>query len=298
MTQHHETGELQTDPIPGRVIDGKRLVRSLGRHRLAERFLAHDLRRQIDRLVYLFDDDDRDEGDDGELLWSVLRTQVGARRPHTVQIEEIGRERAGLCWAVSAYPGNHESLVTLGSLRQNRGGRLTVHEVARGVRQLLLAVCAAHRDGIIHGPIDADEVLISPRGTLLIEMYALRRALAAARGGRPALTPDEARRDEVRSVASLAWTLLTGFGVEEHEIFASQARRTLDRRWLQWIEKGLDPVAGFADADEALALLPDGAALSVEFPSVRPADLLGRITRAVSGRRETAGRWSQRTQED
>jgi hypothetical protein len=295
MTQHHIPDVPQTDPILGRVIDGKRLVRPLGRHRNAERFLAHDLRRQVDRLVYLFDTDD---GDEGEVLWSVLRAQVGARRPHTVQIEEIGRERAGLCWAVSAYPGNHESLVTLESLRQSRGGRLTVHEVARGVRQLLSAVCAAHRDGIVHGPIGTDEVLVSPRGTLLIELYALDRALAGLRGGHKLLAPDEARRDEIRSVASLAWTLLTGFGVEEHEIFAAQARRTLDRRWLQWIEKGLDPVAGFADADEALALLPDGAAPSVEFPAVRPADLLGRISRAVSGRRETAGRWSQRTQED
>lgn len=295
MTQHHIPDELQTDPILGRVIDGKRLVRRLGRHRIADRFLAHDLRRQIDRLVYLVD---RDDDDDGEVIWSVLRTQVGARRPHTVQIEEIGRERTGLCWAVSAYPGNHESLVTLESLRQSRGGRLTVHEVARGVRQLLSAVCVAHRDGVVHGPIEADEVLVSPRGTLLIELYAVGRVLALARADRAVLDPDEARGDEVRSVASLAWTLLTGFGGEEHEIFVSQARRTLDRRWLQWIEKGLDPVAGFADADEALALLPEGAVPSVEFPSVRPADLLGRISRAVSGRRETVGRWSQRTQED
>lgn len=281
MTREMLTADGAGDlSMVGRMFDGRRLVRALGSRGPARRYLGHDERRRIDCLVYVFDA----LGVGGpERLWASLRSVVGQRRPHVLPIEEIGRERGGLIWAITPYPGNHESIVTLDGLRRSKGGRFSVHETCRAVEQLLDAVSAAHHAGLVHGEISGEEVIVNPRGTLLVELYGLRRALE------PAGSVDEARREEVRSIVSLAWTLLTGYAAEEVEVFAPQARRLIDTRWMRWIERGLDPINGFETATEAIAALPDGSSPAVEFPAGRARSLLGRLSWAVASRKENPG---------
>jgi hypothetical protein len=270
-----DSREIDLSDMP--LIGGKRLVRPLGRHRFAERFLAFDIRRGVDCLLYLFNA----PTDPGEAqLWQHLRAVVGVRRPHTLHLEEIGRDGPGRCWAAAAYPGNHETLVTLASLRQTKAGVLSLPETARAVRQLLEAVAAAHAQGVYHGPITEAQVLVNPRGTLLIELYGLERAIE-----RPTQI-DETRREELRSIAAIAWTLLTGLPAEEREVFAAPARGTTDRRWMDWIDRGLDPASGFADAEEAIAALPDNAPPAPEILPGRARSILGRFVWA-SSRKET-----------
>lgn len=261
-------------------IDGRRLLSEQPVHPLARKWLAHDTRRATDCLVYVFDpgpDETR-----AAAVWAYLEAVVGTRRRHVLPIDSAGRERGGLIWASTPYPGHHSTLLTLDGLRRGKGGVLTVYEVARAMEQLLDAVLAAHEAGAAHGPISADEVLVSPRGTLLVEMYGLARAVGPLRS--PA---DDARRDEVRSVVETAWRLLTGAEPAEREVFAGQARRTLDRGWVAWLERGLDPAVGFSCAGEALSALPGRGTAEVTVPPGRAFGWLGRLSSAVSPRRAT-----------
>ncbi|MBZ0173450.1 MAG: hypothetical protein K8E66_13785, partial [Phycisphaerales bacterium] len=220
--------------------------------------------------------------------WEALRLMVGQRRVHTLPIEEIGRERGGWCWACSPYPGNHETMVTLDGLRGNKGGRFSPHETARAVEQVLEAVSAAHADRIVHGAIRESEIVVNPRGSLFIELYGLRERIRVS--GRA----EETGQDEVRSVAALAWTLLTGIDTSEMEVFSGRVGRAVDRRWMQWIERGLDPIMGYNDVCEAIEALPDNSPLSAEFPAGGARGLLGRLSSAVVPRKEIGGGWSRK----
>ena len=131
MTRPHNFNNIaDAGSRVGRIIGGKRLVRHLNRHALADRYLGHDLRRGVDCLVYLFDGT---EATAGEQTWEALRSIVGPRRAHALRVDEIGREAGGVCWVASPYPGNHEALITLETLRRNKGGVLSQMESTRAI---------------------------------------------------------------------------------------------------------------------------------------------------------------------
>ena len=272
--------------LVGQTLGGARIVRELDSHSLARRFLGHDQRRGVDRLVYVFD---RCTADEREKIWESLRLTVGAQRPHVLSIEQAGRERGGLCWASSPYPGNQESIVTLADLRTRRGGRLSVVETERAIEQLLEAASASHRAGVEHGPHREDEILVNPSGSLLVELYGLRRRAGMIKSA------EEPAQDEIRSVTALAWTLLTGIDAAERDVFASRVSRWVNPRWMHWIDRGLDPIHGFGSAREASDALPGRSGeAAVEIPGAKT--LLGRLSSAIGGGKETAGLWSRKKQ--
>src|SRR5690606_25611627 len=112
----------------------------------------------------------------------------------------------GEIWIVTPYTGSQSGLLTLEHLPSPTGGRLSPPATVRGIRHLLEACAAAHAAGVVHGPMSPDEVLVDRHGSLLIEFYGLRRAMQA----RSAAPDPELIRDEVRSVAAMAYRLLTG----------------------------------------------------------------------------------------
>lgn len=289
----HEQSTYGTDSarrIP-EMIDSQRLLRPCGAHPLARRWLAWDARRETDSLVYIFDGvpDSAKRS-----LWEALGSMVGVRRPHVVSLDSVGRERGGLIWASASYPGNHEGVLTLGALRVSRGGMFTVFESGRAIEQLLEATACAHGEGVVHGVLGEDGVIVSPRGMLLVEMYGLARALSEG-----VMSRDEACREEVRSIAEIAWRLLTGTEPADRDVFMPRARRTLDHEWLAWLEQGLEPALGFASAAEALASLPGRSGSGVRVPAGRAKAWLDRISSVVGARRgEPAGHESGEIESD
>ncbi len=270
--------------LVGQNLGGAKLVRELDRHTLARRYLGHDQRRGVDRLVYVFD---RGTGDSRESIWEALRLTVGAQRPHVLSIEQAGRERGGMIWASSPYPGNQESIVTLADLRKRRGGRLSAVETERAIEQLLEAASASHKAGIEHGPHAEDEILVNPSGSLQIELYGLGRRAGLVR------TDEEPIQEEIRSIAALAWTLLTGIDAAEREVFASRVGRWMSPRWKHWIDRGLDPILSFGSAREAFDALPGRAGpAGVEVTATR--SLLGRLSSAIGGGKDNAAVWSRK----
>lgn len=283
MTEHlthgqFETGASPSNPLPvnvPRAIGGRALVKPLADSLFGSRFLALDPRRQVDCMIWLFDGvaPDRMPG-----VWAFLQRSVDQRRAHVLPIDAAGREKGGLCWACTPYVGNHEGIVSLESLRASRGGTMTVFETARAVEQLLDASVRCHDTGIIHGAIDPNNVLVTPRGTLEISMYGLREALKADE------VPAEVGAAEIASIGGIAWQLLTGLprdgspGIDEHS--------GVSPAWRRWIETACDPVTGFESPADAVRALPSNTTEPAETRLGAARSLLGRLSSAVGGTKQ------------
>jgi hypothetical protein len=171
---------------------------------------------------------------------------------HLLSVEAVHDGVGGSVWVVTPFTGNHDGIVTLASLVHDKGGRLTPVEAERALTQLLEGVIAAHGAGCYHGPLAPEEVLVDRRGSLAVELYGLRRRLGTL-WKRPAT---EVAKDEVRSLVEIGYSLITGLSADDPRIPAARLFPRLDRRWDDWFNEGLDPLGGFATAEEALASLP------------------------------------------
>lgn len=171
---------------------------------------------------------------------------------HVTPIENVVADACGYHWVVTPYLGTCDGLLTLDRLRRLKdSGQFCEHETERAVEHLLGASEVAHGRGLAHGRIAADEVLVNRHGSLVVELYGLARRLAAPR--------DTAcpTREELRSIAELAYTMLTGtLEAPEPYIPAGRIVKKLSPVWDAWLAYALDPARGFDTAAAALAALP------------------------------------------
>lgn len=230
-----------------------RLVRPLGQHAIGARWVAIDERTGENRTVYRFDR--------GEDLPDRRRTLNALERlgtlcdPHLLCADQFSIREDGCVWAVAAYRGHQDGLMTIQELAEAKGGILGITESHRAIDQLLNGIAAAHDEKIAHGPISADEIFVDRHGSVCVELYGLARCIRGETDADELTT-----RDEIRSVVSLAYSLLTGLKAEDPRIAASRIVRKLDRWWDAWFDRGLDPTGGFATADEAISAMNDSMA--------------------------------------
>jgi serine/threonine protein kinase len=253
-----------------------RLLRQLQQGNLAERWLALDERDESAHVAYRF----RLGNDKSEQRRFVAAVEDLSRlaHPHVLPIEQLALGIGGGAWVVTPFTGSHDGLVTLASLVKDKGGRMEPAEAERTLTQLLEAVEYTHSQGHHHGPIDAGEVMVDRRGSLTVELYGLRRRLDGP-ASRPAA---EVARDEVRSLVEIGYFLLTGLSAEDPRIQAGRLVARLDRRWDDWINDGLDPMAGFTTAAEAVAALPGSRREFESRERVSPVQtVIGKFRRAL-----------------
>lgn len=181
------------------------------------------------------------------------------RHTHVLHVEHysVTSEHVGIL--VTPFAGNQDGVVTLADLARGRGEPMPSGEVDRVVGHLLDAAATAHERGIAHGRVVADEILVDPRGSLRIELYGLRRHLE---DGAPSRYES---RDEVRSIARIGYTLLTGVDATDTVIPPSRLVKRLSPDWDLWFEEALG-AAGFDSAREALGSLPSATPLVPEVP--------------------------------
>jgi len=226
------------------------LVRQLEPGRQAERWLAFNEADQSAHVAYRF----RMGNDKAEQRRFLSATEglAALSHPHLLPVEQFAFGIGGGAWIVCPYSGSHDGLVTLASLVRDKGGMVDPTEAERALMQLLEAAEYAHSAGHQHGPMSAGEIMVDRRGSLSIELYGLGRGLQGA----AARSSTEVIRDEVRSIVEIGYWLLTGLPAEEPRIEAGRLIPKLDRRWDDWFEAGLDPLAGFLSSEEALCALP------------------------------------------
>lgn len=225
------------------------LVRELSHGPAGERWLALHERDHSSHVVHRASAR-HDRGSQKRFFDSMERLST-LSHPHLLPIESYAVCPAGRATLVTPYTGNQSGLVTLGSLVELKGGRLSPTEADRALTHVLEGIDYAHRSGIGHGPVSAERVLVDRHGRAAIELYGLERSLRGGLGADAELV-----RDEVRSVAEIGYRLITGLGAEEPRIAAGRLVKKLSPAWDEWFERGLDGVAGFGSAAEAIEALP------------------------------------------
>lgn len=231
-----------------------------------DRFLALHESNQTSHIAYRFPPV-AGKAEEARLVAAVESAAL-IDHPHALRIQQFTFDITGQAWIITPFAGDADGLRTLTRHLRQKGGQCRPDEAERAVQQLLSVIAVAHGGGALqpptdseaasparavpcHGPITMDEILVDRRGSLLIELYGLARALDQP--GRPTL---ESLRDEIRSIVEIGYQLITGLRAEEPLIPAGRLVRKLDARWDRWLDRGLDPSGGFDSAEAALAALP------------------------------------------
>jgi len=216
------------------------------------RFVVLCSKTDSNRLLYRFPPQTQHQ--QRRVLFDALVTMSTLDHPHLLRVESASYDDRGRLCVITPYPGNHEGLVTLKDLLDKRGGKLAVIEAARAVEHLLSASAYAHKQGVAHGSIGTEHLLVDRFGSIQFELYGY-----PVLGQRDLPHTSTLVADEVRSIVELAYTLVTGLPVSADRLSATRVLKKLDKNWDTWFEIGLDPIDGFADAEHALNALPTHA---------------------------------------
>ena len=226
-------------PGIGEAVGPWLLTRPLGQSAIGPRFMAVNSDGDQPSLAYRLD---------RRLVTDRAMAMVMAANPadqpthrHLLMPREALRDGAGDLWVFAPFIGSARGILSLTQLAAARdGGKIGRCEAVFAGLQLLGASAHAHARGVVHGPIDADQVLVDPRGGLLVELYGLERSLRDL----PVAT-DVDRAAETRSIVALIVRLATGQVAP-----AGTTMLDLPPTLRAWINTGSSE-AGFASAAQA-----------------------------------------------
>lgn len=270
MTTTHRAGpEGPPDLGVGSPARAYRLVLALDRLGPCQRWLALDEQAQTNHLMYDLRSWVAAYG--MERVREALTERAAVRSPHVLAIEDVWSDGdAASLWACSPYLGHQRGLVRLGDLVQTKGGVLSQPEATRAVEQVLGGLSALHAVGAVCGRIDPASILVDRSGTIVLELHAMEATLARADRGYGADDVGDMVRDEVLAAAGLFFRLLTGSAADETRPPASGFLTRQRAQWDRWIDRALDPMGGFATADEAIAALPTFSGVLPPTPATPP----------------------------
>lgn len=196
--------------------------------------------------------------------------------PHVLPVEQFAFAGGEAAWIISPYTGDHDGLLLLSDLLEDKGGQFEALEVRRALAQLIEGLDSIHACCGPDRGLTLASVQVDRGGKLLIELPGLRSLEE-----RPA---DEQIRAEVRSLVSVSYELLTGVAPGEQPIVPSRLVEGLDARWDRFMLDGLDPAIGYetvSDLAAALERVFDGSPV-VEIRTKRTSSRLGLIRRSPS----------------
>lgn len=220
--------ELASRPRIGPYI----LTRDLGPSALGERQLALHEGDYSSHVLHRLRPPVESDDCPAHACLAACQAASTVRHAHALPIELIGEEDQ-TAWLITPYTGDVDGLVTLAALLRAKGGYLSSVESRQAVVQLLDLAMFCHASGTVHGPLSMDEILVDRRGSLLVELYGLRRALG------PAGDPEHDAREEVRSIVRIGYQILTGLMPVSPIIPAGRVVSGLDPVWDDWFETGL-----------------------------------------------------------
>jgi serine/threonine protein kinase len=224
------------------------LTRELPPRGDCERWLALHEVEQTSHLLYRFPIR-RDKLERRRFLEAVLACQQAAN-PHIMRIDQFSFATDGRPWIVATYPGDGGGIINLAQLARIKGGQFEPAEARRAVMQLLDASKALAGANVVHGPIDAQHVLVDRHGSLNVELFGLARALT---GRADSIAQDLA--EQVRSIVAIGYLLVTGLVAEEPLIPPSRLVKNLSPALDRWLLEGLDPARGYDTPAQAIAAL-------------------------------------------
>src|ERR1044072_8577139 len=207
-----------TDTLLGTVFDGRyKIIRKLGAGGMADVYLAED--QELGRRVAIKILNDRHAADDQfvERFRREAKNAAGLSHPNIVSIYHRGDSEGTYYIAMEYLDGRSlkELIVARGSAPTR-----TAIEYAR---QVLAALGAAHKQGIVHRDIKPHNVLVGPEGRLKVTDFGIARSGASQMtevgsiiGTAQYLSPEQARgspvdqTSDVYAVGVVLYELLTG----------------------------------------------------------------------------------------
>lgn len=168
------TTSQQTDPLIGRLVDGRYRVRArIARGGMATVYVATDLRLERRIALKVMHGHLSDDSVFQSRFIQEARAAARLADPHVVNVFDQGQD-GELAYLVMEYlPG-----ITLRELMREQK-RLTVPQTITIMDAVLAGLAAAHRAGIVHRDVKPENVLLAEDGRIKIGDFGLARATTA-----------------------------------------------------------------------------------------------------------------------
>lgn len=164
----------QTDPLIGRLIDGRYQVRSrIARGGMATVYLATDLRLERRVAIKVMHGHLADDSTFKSRFVQEARSAARLAHPNVVNVFDQGQD-SDMAYLVMEYlPG-----ITLRDLLKDYG-KLTSEQTIDIMEAVLSGLAAAHKAGIVHRDLKPENVLLADDGRIKIGDFGLARAASA-----------------------------------------------------------------------------------------------------------------------
>lgn len=164
----------QTDPLIGRLIDGRYQVRSrIARGGMATVYLATDLRLERRVAIKVMHGHLADDTTFKSRFVQEARSAARLAHPNVVNVFDQGQD-SDMAYLVMEYlPG-----ITLRDLLKDYG-KLTPEQTIDIMEAVLSGLAAAHKAGIVHRDLKPENVLLADDGRIKIGDFGLARAASA-----------------------------------------------------------------------------------------------------------------------
>lgn len=163
-----------TDPLIGRLIDGRYQVRSrIARGGMATVYLATDLRLERRVAVKVMHGHLADDNQFKQRFIQEARSAARLAHPNVVNVFDQGQDDDSAYLVMEYLPG-----ITLRDLMQEHGA-LTAEQTIDIAESVLSGLAAAHKAGIVHRDLKPENVLLADDGRIKIGDFGLARAASA-----------------------------------------------------------------------------------------------------------------------
>ena len=163
-----------TDPMIGRLIDGRYQVRSrIARGGMASVYLATDLRLERRVAVKVMHGHLADDSQFKQRFIQEARSAARLAHPNVVNVFDQGQDADSAYLVMEYLPG-----ITLRDLLQEYGS-LTSQQTMDISEAVLSGLAAAHKAGIVHRDVKPENVLLADDGRIKIGDFGLARAASA-----------------------------------------------------------------------------------------------------------------------
>ena len=163
-----------SDPIIGRLVDGRYQVRSrIARGGMATVYLATDLRLERKVAIKVMHGHLADDSQFKERFIQEARSAARLAHPNVVNVFDQGQDNDSAYLVMEYLPG-----ITLRELLQEYGS-LTPQQTIDITEAVLSGLAAAHKAGIVHRDLKPENVLLADDGRIKIGDFGLARAASA-----------------------------------------------------------------------------------------------------------------------